>query len=272
MTDSTRRVTSLHVYPLKSAASVDVGEAVMSPRGMVGDRRWMLIDETGEMLSSRRHPRLLLVRCEWGNALLECRAEGKPPLKVMPPTGEPTEVMIWGQHTGARDAGDGAARWFSDYLGRPCRLVFQSDADQRPVESWPTTRDGDHVSFADGFPVLVIGTASLQQLNAWIDRERPVPMSRFRPNLVIETETPFEEDRWTTIRVGEVELVNVKPCERCVLTTYDPTTAEKDPDGEPLRTLARHRSRDGGVLFGTNLVPRSDGTLRVGDPVLPDGS
>lgn len=262
-------VESLHIYPMKSAAAVDVERVRVTPRGLEGDRRWMLIDERGQMLSARRAPRLLLVHAQWRAPALTCTAEGRPPLSVDPPDTDPTEVEIWGQRTTGRDAGDEAARWFSDYLGVSCRLIHQSEADARPVEPRPVTRTGDVVSFADSYPLLVIGTASLRQLNAWIDRDPPLSMNRFRPNLVVRTEQPFEEDHWTGLRIGAVDFVNAKPCPRCVLTTYDAETAEKDPDNEPLRTLARHRQDPAkeGVWFGTNLVPRGTGELRIGDAV-----
>ncbi len=262
-------VESIHVYPLKSARAVDVDRAQVSPRGLVGDRRWMLVDENGEMLSSRRHPRLLLVHAQWQNPGLQLRVSNEKALEVIPRAAEATEVEIWGQRTTGRDAGDDAARWFSNYLGVPCRLLYQSDADERPVEPRPATREGDLVSFADSYPLLLIGTASLRQLNAWIGRPKPIPMKRFRPNVVVQTEEPFEEDDWTTIRIGGVDFANAKPCPRCVLTTIDANSAERDPDNEPLKTLARYR-RDPtgeGVWFGTNIVPRSAGEIRIGDAV-----
>ncbi|MEL6546145.1 MAG: MOSC domain-containing protein, partial [Myxococcota bacterium] len=183
------------------------------------------------------------------------------------PNTEPTRAEIWGQWTTGRDAGDAAAEWFSSYLGRPCRLLYQSDADIRPVKPRPNTVESDHVSFADGYPVLLIGTASLAELNRWIGRTPPILMDRFRPNIVVETSRPFEEDDWQSFRLGDAAFVNAKPCPRCVLTTFDPQSAQRDPDGEPLKALAKRRRDPNGdvVWFGTNVMPRSAGPIRVGD-------
>ncbi|MEO1481413.1 MAG: MOSC N-terminal beta barrel domain-containing protein [Myxococcota bacterium] len=263
-------VVTLNRYPLKSATAVEVDRATVTRRGLEHDRRWMLIDPSGEFLTSRSTPTLLLVRAEVTSDGLRCVSSDRT-LEVPYPSGDGQPVRIWGQDTFGRDAGDEAAAWFSSYLETECRLVYQQDADRRPVKARARTLDDDIVSFADSYPVLLIGTASLGELNRRIGRK--LSMDRFRPNIVVETTTPFEEDRWTSIRIGECTFANAKPCPRCVLTTIDPATAQKDPDGEPLRTLSRFRRDldEKHTWFGTNIVPRQLGEVRRGDVVVVEG-
>lgn len=260
-------VVELYVYPLKSAAAVPCESAQLTARGFADDRRWMLVDERGEFLSARTQPKLLRVRAEQQPGHLMCSAEGRAPLNVRTPEGEPIEVEIWEKRAPARDAGDEAARWFVDWLGVPCRLVYQDERDRREVEARPLTRASDQVSFADSYPVHVIGTASLTELNRRLPEGVVAETMRFRPNLLVQTEVPFEEDRWGELTVGECRFAQVKRCPRCVLTTRDPAGWEGRDDNEPLRTLAKFRREAGATWFGVNLVPRSLGVVRRGDTV-----
>lgn len=260
-------VVELYVYPLKSGAAVPRKAAELTSRGFKDDRRWMLTDERGEFLSARTQPKLLRVQAEQRSEHLICSADGQPPLKVKAPKGESIEVEIWDRRTSARDAGDEAARWFVDWLGIPCRLVYQDERDRRDVEARPLTRDSDRVSFADSYPVHLIGTASLAELNRRLPEGVVAETMRFRPNLLVKTEVPFEEDGWGELKVGECEFAQVKRCPRCVLTTRDPAGGEARDDQEPLRTLARFRREEGATWFGVNLVPRRLGVVSLGDTV-----
>ncbi|MEM6531221.1 MAG: MOSC domain-containing protein [Myxococcota bacterium] len=266
---SPMRVVSLTYYPLKSAAGVTVDRAAVTRRGLAHDRRWMLTRPDGEFITARRFPQILGVQATVTAQGLRC-SDPDGELNVTYPNTQVHPVTVWASHTTARDAGDEAADWFSRRIEVECRLVYQSEDDLRPVPPRPETRADDIVSFADGFPLLVIGTASLLELNRRIARPaNPIGMERFRPNVVVETTTPFEEDAWTAFSIGECTFVNAKPCARCVLTTVDPVSLRQDPDGEPLKTLSRFR-RDPDekrILFGVNVVPRRLGELAFGDAV-----
>jgi len=261
------KVTELNIYPVKSTRRIALSESEVLPRGLPWDRRWMLVDASGKFITGRQHPRLATVQTQIGDNRLLIHAAGHASLSLplVPRERRVVEVTVWKDSVEALLAGDDADAWFSDFLGLDCRLVQMTDDIFRSVNQ-DYGRAGDQVSFADGFPLLLISEASLADLNSRLDQ--PVEMRRFRPNLVIDGERAYAEDGWRRIRVGEVEFEGVKNCSRCVFTTIDPDTGEKSPDLEPLRTLSSYRRRpEGGVYFGQNLIPRGAGVIRVGDPV-----
>lgn len=254
----------INVYPIKSCGGIPLDEAEVDERGLRYDRRWMLVDGDGCFLSQRELPRLALVSVNLGPDALAVEAPGMPPLEVplRPVRAGRVPVSVWGDVVGGQPVGGEADRWFEEFLGTRCSLVYMPDESVRPVDP-DYGEAGDVVGFADGFPFLAISEASLDALNARL--ERPVPMNRFRPNLVIRGCGPFAEDGWRRVRVGSVTFRVVKPCARCVITTVDQETAAAGK--EPLRTLARFRKVGSNVLFGQNLIHDSRGTLSVGDPV-----
>ncbi|MEV0848490.1 MOSC N-terminal beta barrel domain-containing protein [Streptomyces sp. NPDC049954] len=262
---------SVHIHPLKAARALD-REAVLVERwGLAGDRRWMLVDPDGKLITQREEPRLaLLTAAPRADGSLVLSAPGAEPLAVTVPEPVATvPVRVFRTKVEAVLAAESASTWCGAYLGRPVRLVHLDDpAVRRPIDP-AYARPGETVSFADGYPLLLATTASLDALNSLISQgdlpdEGPVPMSRFRPNLVIEGTEPWAEDGWWRIRVGEVLFRVPKPCSRCIVTTTDQLSARRGK--EPLRSLARHRRSPGnGALFGTNLIPESSGTVRVGD-------
>ncbi|MDX1531879.1 MAG: MOSC domain-containing protein, partial [Rhodothermales bacterium] len=257
------RVTALTVYPLKGARGVPVAASAVEPRGLRGDRRWMLADADGRFLSQRTHPRLALMRATLLAAGLRLDAPGMPPLEVpVPPPDAPRRrVQLWSSVLEAPLAETGGA-WLREALGTDAQLVYMDESLRRPVD--PDFAVGDAlVSFADGYPLLLTTTASLADLNARLDA--PVSMQRFRPNVVIEGAAPFEEDGWGRIRVGEVELHVVKPCARCAVPAVDPETGAVGK--EPLKTLATYRRWAGKVYFGQNVIPAGEGRMHVGDRV-----
>ncbi|MFE1250721.1 MOSC domain-containing protein [Streptomyces sp. NPDC058735] len=264
---------SIHVHPVKAVKGLAPREAAVEPWGLAGDRRWALIDGGGKVLTQRQRPRLALAAAEplpGGGVRLS--APGMEPLTVCVPRPEVrVPVRIFGDEIEAVPAEDDAAHaWCSAYLGLAARLVHLDDpATRRPVDP-EYARPGETVSLADGFPLLLTTTASLDALNALIGRgehadEGPLPMNRFRPNMVVTGTPAWAEDGWSRLAVGEVGFRVAKPCGRCVVTTTDQGSAERGR--EPLHSLGRHRRLDGRLVFGQNLVPLCGGTIRVGDPV-----
>ncbi|MEV6424441.1 MOSC N-terminal beta barrel domain-containing protein [Streptomyces sp. NPDC051662] len=273
---------ALRVHPVKSMAGCTPESAEVEPWGLAGDRRWTLIDATGKAVTQRQRPRMALARAEpRPDGGIRLTVPGIDPLVIGVPRADDTVVAdIFGTKVESVLAGPDARgadgtrrdvhRTLSGYLGVEVRLVHLDEpAVRRPVDP-AYARPGETVSFADGFPLLVTTTASLDALNSLIAQgdhpdEGPLPMERFRPNLVVAGTSPWEEDDWRRIAVGEVTFRVAKPCGRCVITTTDQRTGERGK--EPLRTLGHYRRFDGKLVFGQNLVPESTGTLRVGDPV-----
>lgn len=255
-------VSGLHHYPIKSCRGISLVEAAITPHGLEQDRHWMVVDHKGRFLSQRRFPRMALIRATPGEESLKIQAPDMSPLMV-PADGEgPLAVRVWGFEGMARDAGEAAAQWFTEFLGVRCRLAAPGPAFQRPVDSHYGQGE---VMFSDGFPFLLIGEGALDQLNAKLDE--PVSMDRFRPNIVVSGAAPHAEDGWKRIRIGETLFQVVKPCSRCTIPTVHQGTGERGE--EPSRTLASYRTGDDGeIYFGQNLIHESHGgVLRVGDPV-----
>lgn len=264
------RVSGLFIYPVKSCGQVVVDEAVVGVTGFDLDRRWMVVGADGRFLSQREHPRLAQVRVGLSEDRLFLEAPELPALKVVlhGESKPKTRVTVWDDECEAVDEGTSAAAWFSSHLGSSVRLVRLADDDARSLGS-SSAQPGDRVSFADGFPFLLLSTASLDGLNRRLSL--PVPMDRFRPNIVIDGCEPHAEDGWHRLRIGEVAFRIAKPCARCVVTTVDQVTGERGR--EPLRTLSTYRTVDGRVLFGQNLVHEGRGLVCVGDQVeLLDGA
>ncbi|MBC3254128.1 MOSC domain-containing protein [Pseudomonas paralactis] len=262
------RLSALYRYPLKSGKAEALQHIGLDKLGLQGDRRWMLVDEaSGRFLTQRAVAKMSQLSALWSDAGgLTLRSPGYSTLDVALPDGasELRGVTIWRDTLRVPDAGDEAAAWVSEFIGKPTRLV------QLPLERARTTeagygKDDDKVGFADGYPLLLIGQGSLDDLCEKIGR--PMEMLRFRPNLVIEGAEAFAEDGWKRLRIGDVEFRVVKPCSRCILTTIDPRTGERSPDREPFATLQAYRNTEKGAMFGQNLVNDGIGHLEVGMPV-----
>lgn len=259
-------LSSLYIYPVKSCAPVSLDTAAVEPRGLRHDRRWMIVDPEGAFLTGRELPQLTLIRVLPDGDTFDLAAPGMETLRLEPPLGgERHDVMIWRSTVSAPLASMSANAWISRYLGRPAAFAFMDTSAARNVHP-DYGQPEDEVSFADGYPLLLISQTALDVLNEKL--ARPVSMLRFRPNLIVAGSTPHAEDGWKRIRIGEVEFDLVKPCTRCVFTTVDFTRGEKDPAGEPLRTLATYRRSPDGVTFGQNLIPRRLGTLHVDDEIV----
>ncbi|MGC9671005.1 MOSC domain-containing protein [Planosporangium sp. 12N6] len=242
----------------------------MEPWGLAGDRRWLVVDPDGTFVTQRAVPRLALVRPHPGDGGgLVLRAPGVADLEVPAPTGNDLmPVTVWRDTVDAAPAGPAADDWLTAVLDRKVRLVHLDDPTRR-APSPKYAQAHDRVSFADGYPLLLANAASLDGLNDWLVEagDEPVPMTRFRPNVVVTGAPAWAEDDWLgrRVRIGGVTFRAVKPCGRCVVTTIDQETAERT--GQPLRMLGRRRRFEAGLLFGLNLIPDGVGSITVGDPV-----
>jgi uncharacterized protein YcbX len=267
----TPEVSALHVHPVKSLRATSTPSAVVEPWGLAGDRRWMLVDaRTLKALTQREEPslaRVVALLTKGGG--LRLSAPEREPVDVEVPRPGPLEtVRLFSDKFEVLPASGAGDAWLSSYLDRPVRLTYlDQPALRRPVNPGHG-RPGEMVNLADGYPLLVTTTASLDALNTLIaggdrPREGPLPMSRFRPNVVIDGTAAWAEDEWRRIRIGEVVFRVPEPCARCVVTTTDQATGVRG--AEPLRTLGRHRNIGTKLLFGQNLIPERSGTLHVGD-------
>lgn len=263
-------LSQLFVHPLKSGRGQALDQWPVGPTGLAFDRTLMLVDPMSRFVTLRGVPRMVLFRAraflpDASSFVFE--VEDRPELGSLevdlesPPHGT-TEVEIWGEWVMADRLSERADAWFSAALDQPVSLVRLPPERARQVDPRYAAL-GDFVGLADGFPLLVTTTASLEALSRELGE--PVPIERFRPNLVIGTDEPWVEDRWGRIRVGSIELELAKPCARCVGINVDPLTGKTSR--EPLRTLARTRTRDGKVYFGQNAIHRGVGVLSVGDVV-----
>lgn len=262
------RLSALYRYPLKSAKAETLQAIDLDKLGLGGDRRWMLVDEaSGRFLTQRAVAQMSQLSALWNaEGGLTLSAPDHSPIDVALPgnDAELRGVTIWRDTLRVPDAGDEAGAWVSRFIGKPTRLV-QVPLDRARMTEAGYGKDDDQVAFADGYPLLLIGQASLEDLSQRVGR--PLEMLRFRPNLVIEGSEAFAEDGWKRIRIGELEFRVVKSCSRCILTTIDPQTGERSGDREPLATLQKYRSQADGAMFGQNLVNDGNGRLEIGMPV-----
>lgn len=258
-------LSTIHVYPIKSCAPLTVANATVEDRGFATDRRWMIVDANARFVTGREQPRLTLIRALPEGNGLNLSAPGMPPLRLLPPADVlRVETVVWKSTVQALPAPLDADVWISRFLGRTARFVHMDAACARAVDA-KYGAPNDEVSFADGFPLLLISQAALDLLNTKL--AAPVPMLRFRPSVVVAGTAAHAEDSWKRVRIGTVEFDVVKPCSRCVFTTVDFERGTFDPSGEPLRTLLTYRRTPNGVMFGQNLIPRGRGVLHVGAPV-----
>ncbi len=254
-------ISGIYSYPVKSLGGINLERAWLDPRGIRFDRHWMLVDPEGVFITQRQLPRMALIETRLTSDGLQLSAGEMPDLMIAfaSKDDEKMEVRVWGDRCLARSAGSKADRWLSRFLDRECRLVYMPEESVRRLD--PDYADAaDQTGFSDGFPLLLISEASLQDLNSRLSE--PLSMRRFRPNLVVAGCAPYAEDNWRRIRIGDSRFRVVKPCSRCVVTTVDPDTAIKGE--EPLRTLSRYRRVGNRVLFGQNVIHDTCGELRLG--------
>ena len=275
-------ISRLFIYPVKSCAGVELQESLLIETGLEFDRAWMVVDEEGEFLSQRELPRMALIRPTMKHSEMVLRAPGMLALHIAFDRVEgPVRVRVWDDEVAAYDMGDIAAQWFSDFLsepGKPRKLrLVRFDPEQKRLSSRTWTGEVEAQNqFADGFPILVIGEASLADLNARLVAagQGAVGIERFRPNIVLSGIEAHDEDRVDLLRVatgeGEVQLRPVKPCARCSIPNVDPTTAQSSPDvGDMLSSYRADPRLDGAITFGMNAIVLEgiEQALKVGQPV-----
>jgi len=271
------RVVELLIYPIKSCQGIALITAEVTPKGLAWDREMMLVDSQGMFMTQRQFPQLATVSLKIAQDHFVLSAPTQPDITLAPTLGgSQIEVEVWGDRALAIDQGDAIADWFASVLQlaspQVCRLVRQSPQYPRPIDPNYRLQDNNSVSFSDGFPLLLTSNASLDQLNhklaeIYPDNSVEIPMDRFRPNVVIDGDRSFAEDDWLEIAIGEVHFAAVKPCSRCIITTTDQKTGERQQQ-EPLRTLRSFRQKDKGkIMFGENLIPQSLGSIEIGDRV-----
>lgn len=280
-------ISELFVYPIKSCAGVALNEARLLATGLEYDRRWMVTDPSGAMLTQRAYPRMALITVEFGEHELVIRAPGMSELRTpLDPAGlsapQKVQTVVWRDTAYGLDAGEESAAWFSGFLGVPARLLHFNPERERIVDPDYTDSVGGAIThFADGFPLLVVGQASLDDLNVRLNSKGApsIPMDRFRPNVVLTGLDAYEEDYVESLHIDgaadeAVQLQLVKPCARCPMPTIDQAKGAPDPDwpNEPTDTMSVYRAnpqRGGAVTFGNNaLVARGAGAwLRIGQTV-----
>jgi len=256
---------SISIYPIKSTSGIQLSTSWVEELGLAFDRRFIVASPAGEMFTARTEPRLCLIQANLTTSGVNITAPGMPVLsieyaKFLP---EYQNVTVWKSEINSQKGMEHYNQWFSRYLNKPCQLLFFGEKSQRYVKN-----KNSQVGFADGYPLLLISQQSLTHLNNKLDVNQAVSMAQFRPNIVVDGCDSFAEDTWKHIRIGEVEFEVTKPCSRCIFTTINPETAEKNSLKEPLKTLMSYRQvEDGDVMFGQNLVPLNQGQIKQGDKV-----
>ena len=264
-------LSQLYIYPIKSLGGIALDRAEVTDRGLAHDRRYMLVDPAGNFLTIRQHPRMTLLQPQLTETGLRVAPRHAPDDVLELPHGQyadrQREVVIWNNRVGARPVSAAADAWFSRQLGLGCSLVYMPDASYRPITPSSGLRPPGPTSFADAYPFLLIGEASLADLNERIDDGQHYDMLRFRPNLVLRGGAPYVEDTLTAFQIGAIRFTGVEPCARCGVPTVDPTTAEEHPARQPLATLAKYRRTNRRINFGMNLIHAGRGELKVGDTI-----
>jgi len=260
---SSIKLSAINKYPVKSLKAISLLSAAIDDFGIVNDRRWMLVDDSGKFLTQRKHPVMGTISVEDYGESLRFSYAGAGALEVLVDDFVlPVSVNVWRDEVSALKAEGEVNEWFSSILGLKATLVYMPASAFRQVDRVFADYE-QRVGFADGFPFLLISEASLVDLNNRL--ATTVSMSRFRPNLVISGCEAFAEDQWKKIKIGNIEFDLVKPCSRCIMTTIDESTLKYGK--EPLRTLASYRRNEFGVCFGQNIVHQNTGLLNVGDSV-----
>lgn len=259
-------VSELYIYPIKSLGGIALKEAKLTDRGLQYDRRWMLVDENNRFLTQREFPAMALLQVylmDEGLQVSHKKIEGDTLFIPFKPRNNGKLIIdIWDDQCEAQWVSAAADKWFSKMLSIECRLVFMPETTQRKVDRSYAMNE-EITAFSDGYPVLMIGQSSLDDLNSRL--AEPLPMNRFRPNIVFTGGRPYEEDSMEHFSINGIDFFGVKPCARCVITTINQLDATQS--NEPLKTLASYRAKDNKVYFGQNLLYRTDGVIHLNDTI-----
>ncbi len=259
-------LSEIYVYPVKSLGGIKLDSAEVQLRGLKFDRRWMIVDQHNNFLTQRRLPEMALIDSRINDNKIILSHKKKKlsgfTFEFGEHSGKQTNVRIFDNIAPAHFVSAEADKWLTEALGIKCRLVFMTDSDIRPVNK-KYAKKNESVSFADGFPYLLIGQASMDLLNSKLSGR--MSAKRFRPNFVFTGGEPHDEDNWSEISIGKVRFDVVKPCSRCVITTVNQETGEKGK--EPLFTLSTYRKINNKVLFGQNMIAITTGTIYTGEKI-----
>jgi uncharacterized protein YcbX len=261
---SKKFISVIYQHPVKGCKGIALDSVNVGPKGPGFDRRWMIVDSTGRFLSQRQLPKMALIETRMEGSHLFVGIPGGRELQIPVSSSSQTrEVTVWDDTCLAKDQGDAIAEALSRFLEKECRLVFMPDSTIRQVNQKYALGPENIFGFADGYPFLLISEASLKDLNSRL--EKPVPMDRFRPNLVISGCEPYEEDTWKWIRIGDIRFNGAKLCSRCMAINVDQSKGEKTT--EPFQTLASFRKQDTKINFGLNMIHTAQGALSVGQEI-----
>ena len=257
-------ISQLLIYPIKSLGGFAVNSAQLTDRGLQYDRRWMLVDKNNNFLTQREHPIMCMLQTIIENDELvifhKNNIEDKIAVPLHPSAATIIKVNVWDDECDAQYVSEQADHWFTQKLLMDCRLVYMPETEKRKVEA-NYANNNEITAFSDGYPLMMIGQASLDDLNSRLPE--PLPMDRFRPNIVFTGGNPFDEDSMEHLLINDINLFGVKLCSRCVLTTINQTNMQKGK--EPLKTLAGYRQKNNKIYFGQNLLFKQTGKMAVGD-------
>ncbi len=255
------KITDLIIYPIKSLGGISLSESEVQTRGLKHDRRWMLVDKDGQFMTQRENEQLALFSCAFVDGQLTVTYKGDScAFDVDAVVEDATLVQVWSSKVKAQEVDAEVSAWFSNHLGQHATLVKMTSISERP-KPLLTAPFKTELSFADGYPVLVLGQESMSHLNAQLDN--PLHINRFRANIIVDTNTAHEEDTWPDFDLGTARMKVIKPCARCNVITIDQTNATRDK--EPLKTLATYRANDNKIFFGANAIVLKEGHVGVGD-------
>ncbi len=255
-------ISGITIYPVKGMGGIAVQQARVLPKGLAHDRRWMLVDENNLFISQRNTPQLALCQISLFNAHLTISYQQETVMVPFACTGNHFSAIIWDDEVVVQEVDDNVSAQLSAILCKKVRLVYFPEDNDRSVDPAYAV-DNNHTSLSDGYPILIISEASLDDLNSRL--EVPVAMNRFRPNIVVSGAPAFAEDSWRHFTAGQLEMYGVKPCSRCTVTTINQENASPGP--EPLRTLSSFRKMHNKVYFGMNIIPGTTGVISIGDVI-----
>ena len=263
------RLSEIWIYPVKSLGGIALQHSKVTDRGLEHDRRWLLVDENDCFITQREHPKLALFQPEIAGDFLKISHKTMPDsiaVSLYPSFSETAiKVTVWEDVVAAFEVSSEASQWFSSILGFNVRLVYMPDESLRKVDPDYAVSPNNVTSFSDGFPFLIIGQSSLDDLNSRM--AKAVSIRRFRPNFVFSGGKAYEEERWEEFTIGTLSFYGVKPSGRCVMITVDPETGVVSGK-DPLLTLSKYKTKGNKVIFGQNAIAQQQGNIAVGDKVV----